>query len=131
MAQIAVGILSKEPEYDLSDTEVDPLREWAIAALQSPGAVIPLTEEAADRLRQKGLPVAGWMKDVWGSPSTRVFSTVEECQNYFKGDKGLLFGLMTELGSDFDLDEHCKERVRVYQSLQSMIQSFADPNGSP
>lgn len=58
MTQIAVGILSEEPEYSPDDTQPDPLRNWAVSVLQQPGETIPLDDEAAEALRRQGLPRA-------------------------------------------------------------------------
>lgn len=61
MAEIAVGILSEEPDANGQD---DPLRDWAIAILEQPGKTVPLSSAAAAQLRQFGLPLApfDWSK---------------------------------------------------------------------
>lgn len=55
MSQIAVSVLIEEPKEFSPDVPLDPLREWAIAVLQSPSNPPDLTDQAANILRQRSL----------------------------------------------------------------------------
>lgn len=105
MAQIAVGILSEEPVYEEGEIQSDPLREWAISVLQSPKEVSSLTDEAAARLRQEGLPqVPGQLsKNAARLISLPRFLSEDDCNEHYRGVEELF----VELGW-MNVNQYCR-----------------------
>ena len=56
MSAMAISVLQEPVDNEKKPIAVDPLRDWAISVLQHPSSTPTLTEEAADQLRQDGLP---------------------------------------------------------------------------
>ncbi|MDU8928303.1 hypothetical protein RXV86_12980 [Alisedimentitalea sp. MJ-SS2] len=99
MTRIAVGVLSKSPSDEDYNSELEPMRRWAIGVLQNPTADHPLSEDEADLLLRHPIFFDGFGGDDGGGsgsggrsgdlnivwvPWSEVSFTEEQCASMVK-----------------------------------------------